>query len=105
MIVLVILNACSTIPEVKKSPNKFITVITNSDSLSDSDIIAIHEELVECDLLKKDYSMVLEENELLKLRVKYLEENEPAWYDNSTVGFILGIGTAILCVWGAGQLR
>lgn len=72
---------------------------------SEQDIIAMHHQLVEYGFLKKDYYMVMEENSILKWRIEEWEKYSDPWYDNAVVGFILGVGTAVFCVWGAGQLK
>ena len=112
VIVCVILSGCSTSPEtirykppIDTNAYNLYTDGTNIDMFSEQDIIAMHYELVEYRLLKKDYYMLMEENNIFKLRIGYLEKNYDSWYDNAVVGFILGIGTAIFCVWGAGQLQ
>ena len=78
---------------------------TNVDIMSEADLRDIAMQLSELHFLKKDYYMVLEENNILKWRIQVYEEHEDPWYDNAIVGFILGMGFTTLAVWGAGQLK
>jgi len=61
--------------------------------------------LSECDFMKRDYYMIMEENNILKWQLEMHEEYSGPWYDNAIVGFIGGVAVSFLCVWGASKLK
>ena len=109
-----ILNGCSTTPKTTRyerlepidtNAYNLYTDGTNIDIFSEQDIIAIHHQLVEYNLLKKDYYMVMDENEILKWRIEQYEEYSDPWYDNFIVGFFVGFAFTVGAVWSAGQIK